>query len=73
MADKTEQQAGKTIHAGGEWLEAVSGATREIIDPADGLSFAVVAEGDEKDTDIAVAAARAAFDGGEGAWPRTPV
>ncbi|XUL90561.1 aldehyde dehydrogenase family protein [Streptomyces galilaeus] len=73
MADKTEQQAGKTIHAGGEWLEAVSGATREIIDPADALPFAVVAEGDEKDTDIAVAAARAAFDGGEGAWPRTPV
>ncbi|WP_406122987.1 aldehyde dehydrogenase family protein [Streptomyces sp. NBC_00989] len=73
MADNTEQQAGKTIHAGGEWLEAVSGATREIIDPADALPFAVVAEGDEKDTDIAVAAARAAFDGGEGAWPRTPV
>ncbi|WP_262056127.1 aldehyde dehydrogenase family protein [Streptomyces sp. STR69] len=73
MADKTEQQAGKTIHAGGEWLEAVSGATREIIDPADALPFAVVAEGDAKDTDIAVAAARAAFDGGEGAWPRTPV
>ncbi|MEV0737200.1 aldehyde dehydrogenase family protein [Streptomyces sp. NPDC050549] len=73
MADKTEQQVGKTIHAGGEWLEAVSGATREIIDPADALPFAVVAEGDEKDTDIAVAAARAAFDGGAGAWPRTPV
>ncbi|MFE2421344.1 aldehyde dehydrogenase family protein [Streptomyces hokutonensis] len=73
MADATEQQAGKTIHAGGEWLEAVSGATREITDPADALPFAVVAEGDEKDTDIAVAAARAAFDGGEGAWPRTPV
>ncbi len=78
MADSTEQQARKTIHAGGEWLEAVSGATREIIDPADALPFAVVAEGDEKDTDIAVAAARAAFDGGEGGagegvWPRTPV
>ncbi|MET7567923.1 aldehyde dehydrogenase family protein [Streptomyces sp. NPDC005492] len=73
MADKTEQQAGKTIHAGGDWLEAVSGATREIIDPADALPFAVVAEGDEKDTDIAVAAARAAFGGGAGAWPLTPV
>jgi betaine-aldehyde dehydrogenase len=73
MADNKEQQPGKTIHAGGEWLEAASGATREIIDPADALPFAVVAEGDEKDTDIAVAAARAAFAGGEGAWPRTPV
>ncbi|MFI6401203.1 aldehyde dehydrogenase family protein [Streptomyces sp. NPDC050548] len=73
MADTTEQQAGRTIHVGGEWLDALSGATREIIDPADALPFAVVAEGDEKDTDTAVAAARAAFDGGEGAWPRTPV
>ncbi|MFJ9628755.1 aldehyde dehydrogenase family protein [Streptomyces sp. NPDC101175] len=71
--DKTEQRAGKTIHAGGEWLDAVSGATREIIDPADAVPFAVVAEGDGKDTDLAVAAARAAFDGGAGAWPRTPV
>ncbi|MFG2128117.1 aldehyde dehydrogenase family protein [Streptomyces sp. NPDC048751] len=72
MADSTQQQARKTIHAGGEWCEAVSGATREILDPADGLTFAVVAEGDEKDTDLAVAAARSAFAAGEGAWPRTP-
>src|SRR3954467_897141 len=71
MADNTEQQVGKTIHAGGEWLEAISGATREILDPADALPFAVVAEGDEKDTDLAVAAARRAFDQGD--WPRTPV
>lgn len=72
MADSTQQQARKTIHAGGEWREAVSGATREILDPADGLTFAVVAEGDEKDTDLAVAAAHSAFAAGEGAWPRTP-
>ncbi|MFF9621905.1 aldehyde dehydrogenase family protein [Streptomyces griseosporeus] len=71
MADST-QQAGRTIHVAGEWRTAVSGATREILDPADGLPFAVVAEGDEKDTDLAVEAARAAFAGGEGAWPRTP-
>ncbi|AVV40895.1 aldehyde dehydrogenase family protein [Streptomyces sp. ID05-04B] len=76
MADRTEPlhtpelREHRTIHSGGEWREAVSGATREIIDPADGRPFAVVAEGDEKDTDLAVAAARAAFD--EGAWPRTP-
>ncbi|AWT45049.1 MULTISPECIES: aldehyde dehydrogenase family protein [Streptomyces] len=71
MADST-QQAGRTIHVAGEWRTAVSGATREILDPADGLPFAVVAEGDEKDTDLAVEAARAAFAGGEGTWPRTP-
>ncbi|WP_333736470.1 aldehyde dehydrogenase family protein [Streptomyces sp. IBSBF 2806] len=73
MADtteQTEQRECRTIHAGGEWLTAASGATREILDPADGRPFAVVAEGDEKDADLAIAAARAAFD--EGDWPRTP-
>ena len=68
MADST---ARATIHVGGEWLAAASGATREIIDPADGLPFTVVAEGDEKDAEAAVAAARRAFDTGD--WPRTPV
>ncbi|MFJ9565416.1 aldehyde dehydrogenase family protein [Streptomyces fuscichromogenes] len=68
MADST---ARATIHAGGEWLTAASGATREIIDPADGLPCAVVAEGDERDADVAVAAARRAFDAGD--WPGTPV
>ncbi|MCO4695409.1 aldehyde dehydrogenase family protein [Streptomyces sp. RO-S4] len=71
MADSTELRARDTIHAGGEWRSAVSGATREILDPADARPFVLVAEGDEKDTDLAVAAARRAFD--EGPWPRTPV
>src|SRR3954470_882576 len=71
MADRTERQARATIHAGGEWLEAVSGATREILDPADALPFAVIAEGDEKDAELAVAAARRAFDAGD--WPHAPV
>ncbi|MFF3321454.1 aldehyde dehydrogenase family protein [Streptomyces sp. NPDC002889] len=63
--------AQKTIHVGGEWRAAASGATREIIDPADATVFAVVAEGGAEDTDVAVATARNAFDAGE--WPRTPV
>ena len=74
MADRVETlglDAQATIHVAGEWREAVSGATREILDPADGQAFALVAEGDEKDTDLAVAAARHAFDHGD--WPRTPV
>ncbi|MBC2901379.1 aldehyde dehydrogenase family protein [Streptomyces cupreus] len=65
------QQERRTIHVDGEWREAISGATRDIIDPAVARPFAVVAEGDEKDTDLAVEAARRAFD--EGDWPRTPV
>ncbi|MFJ3934134.1 aldehyde dehydrogenase family protein [Streptomyces sp. NPDC090029] len=63
--------AQQSIHVGGEWRAAVSGATREIIDPVDASVFAVVAEGGVVDTDEAVAAARAAFD--DGSWPRTPV
>ncbi|MEV6399738.1 aldehyde dehydrogenase family protein [Streptomyces sp. NPDC051907] len=63
--------AQQTIHVGGEWLAAASGATREIIDPADATVFAVVAEGGSEDVDAAIAAARAAFD--DGPWPRTPV
>lgn len=72
MAGQQARQEPQTIHAGGEWRAAVSGATREILDPADARPFAVVAEGDEKDTDLAVAAARQAFDSGQGPWPLTP-
>ncbi len=65
------QQADKTIQVAGEWRPALSGATREILDPADAVPFARVAEGDERDADAAVDAARRAFDAGS--WPRTPV
>ncbi|MCX4694712.1 aldehyde dehydrogenase family protein [Streptomyces sp. NBC_01408] len=61
----------KTIHIAGTWRPAVSGAVREVLDPADAEPFAVVAEGGAADTDAAVGAARAAFDAGE--WPGTPV
>ena len=73
MAGQQARLEPHTIHAGGEWRAAVSGATRDILDPADARPFAVVAEGDEKDTDLAVAAARQAFDSGQGPWPLTPV
>ncbi|MEV7547619.1 aldehyde dehydrogenase family protein [Streptomyces sp. NPDC089915] len=63
--------AQQAIHVGGEWRASLSGDDRRIIDPADSTAFAVVEEGGVRDTDDAVAAARAAFDAG--AWPRTPV
>lgn len=69
MAGQQARQAEHTIHVGGEWRTALSGATREILDPADAEPFALVAEGDERDVDVAVEAARRAFD--EGPWPRT--
>ncbi|MFI0979918.1 aldehyde dehydrogenase family protein [Streptomyces sp. NPDC021093] len=50
----------------------MSGATRDILDPAEAKPFAVVAEGGAEDVDAAVAAASEAFAGGQGAWPLTP-
>ncbi|MER6675822.1 aldehyde dehydrogenase family protein [Streptomyces sp. NPDC000983] len=66
-----QQHDRRTIHVDGAWRDALSGATRDVLDPADARPFAVVAEGDEKDADLAVEAARRAFQ--EGDWPRTPV
>ncbi|MFB7666011.1 aldehyde dehydrogenase family protein [Kitasatospora sp. NPDC056138] len=61
----------ETIHVDGVWRGAASGARREVLDPADAGTLAVVAEGGADDADAAVAAARRAFDSGP--WPRTPV
>ncbi|CAM5303003.1 NAD/NADP-dependent betaine aldehyde dehydrogenase [Streptomyces antimycoticus] len=61
----------ETIHVDGTWQAAASGAQREVLDPADAKTLAVVAEGGVEDTDAAVAAARRAFD--QGPWPGTPV
>ncbi|MFE6159211.1 aldehyde dehydrogenase family protein [Streptomyces sp. NPDC056486] len=68
---KRDVSAQQTIHVGGEWRNALSGATREILDPADAKPFALIAEGGTEDTDAAIAAAREAFD--HGPWPATPV
>ncbi|KAJ8749824.1 hypothetical protein K2173_013227 [Erythroxylum novogranatense] len=52
----------------GEFVESVSGQTFETIDPRSGDVIARVAEGDKQDIDLAVQAARHAFDSGP--WPR---
>lgn len=49
---------------GGEWADAVSGATRELRDPASGEVVAVVPEADRPDVARAIDAARDAFDRG---------
>lgn len=54
----------------GEFVDSVSGKTFETIDPRTGDVIARVAEGDQKDVDFAVKAARHAFD--HGPWPRLP-
>ncbi|PRQ45486.1 putative oxidoreductase [Rosa chinensis] len=54
----------------GEFIDSVSGKTFETIDPRTGEVITRVAEGDKEDVDLAVKAARAAFD--HGPWPRLP-
>ena len=48
---------------GGQAVGAVSGRTFESQNPYTGQSWALVPDGDERDVDAAVAAARAALDG----------
>jgi phenylacetaldehyde dehydrogenase len=52
---------------GGKWVDAVSGRTFETYNPATGEVLARVAEGDQADIDMAVKAARKAFESGP--WP----
>ncbi|KAJ6372245.1 hypothetical protein OIU76_026680 [Salix suchowensis] len=52
----------------GEFVDSVSGKTFETIDPRTGGVIARVAEGEKEDVDLAVRAARQAFD--DGPWPR---
>jgi phenylacetaldehyde dehydrogenase len=52
----------------GQMVEAVSGKTFETVNPATGAILAEVAEGDAGDIDLAVRAARRAFD--DGPWSR---
>ncbi|XP_057768104.1 aldehyde dehydrogenase family 2 member C4 [Salvia miltiorrhiza] len=54
----------------GQFLDAVSGKTFVTIDPRNGEVIAKIAEGDKDDVDLAVKAARHAFDNGP--WPRLP-
>jgi aldehyde dehydrogenase (NAD+) len=56
------------IFVGGQWQPPVSGETYATINPATEEVSAQVAKGDERDVDLAVQAARRAFD--HGPWPR---
>jgi phenylacetaldehyde dehydrogenase len=53
---------------GDAWVNAKSGKTFDVFDPATGLPIAKAAEGDAADIDAAVAAARRAFESGP--WAR---
>jgi acyl-CoA reductase-like NAD-dependent aldehyde dehydrogenase len=49
----------------GRWVDAVSGKTFETINPATGRALTPIAEGDKEDIDLAVRAARRAFEDGD--------
>src|ERR671933_65288 len=53
---------------GGKWVDSASGKTFATTNPATGEVICQVAEGDKADIDLAVKAARKAFE--EGPWPR---
>ena len=52
------------MYIGGEFADALSGRTRESIDPGTGLPFATVAYGDASDAVAAIDVARITFDSG---------
>ncbi|MFL5847046.1 MAG: 5-carboxymethyl-2-hydroxymuconate semialdehyde dehydrogenase [Solirubrobacteraceae bacterium] len=55
-------------YIGGAYRPSASGAKFDVLNPASNSVLATVACGDEHDVDLAVTAARQAFD--EGPWPR---
>jgi phenylacetaldehyde dehydrogenase len=54
----------KKLLIDGKWVAAVSGKTFEVKNPATGTTIARVAEGDKADIEVAVSAARRAFESG---------
>ncbi|MGF1573303.1 MAG: aldehyde dehydrogenase family protein [Sumerlaeia bacterium] len=54
----------KKLFINNQWVEAASGKTFEVLNPADRSVLAKCATGDKEDVDRAVAAARKAFDHG---------
>src|SRR3954451_4684287 len=49
---------------GGKWVDSQSGKTFPTVNPATGQTICQVAEGDKADVDLAVKAARKAFESG---------
>jgi phenylacetaldehyde dehydrogenase len=62
--------AAHKLFINGEWVAAQSGKTLDVINPATAQVIARVAAGDATDIDLAVKAARRAFESGP--WPAMP-
>lgn len=59
----------KKMYINGEWVEAISKKTRDVINPANGQVIAKTTEGGIEDTKLAIAAAKESFYG-KGEWRR---
>src|SRR4051794_32075311 len=59
---------GQPMLIGGKWVDSQSGKTFPTVNPATGEVICQVAEGDKADIDLAVKAARKAFESGP--WPK---
>ncbi len=60
--------ADQKMLVGGKWVNSHSGKTFPTVDPTNGEVICNVAEGDKADVDLAVKAAREAFE--RGPWSR---
>lgn len=58
------------MYIGGSWTDAISGKTRQIINPCNQQLIALVAEGGKEDARAAIMAARQTFD--SGVWSGRP-
>jgi len=62
-------QSGRQMLIAGRWVDAISGKTLPVVNPATGEVICTVPAGQKEDIDAAVAAARSAFEGSE--WKST--
>jgi aldehyde dehydrogenase (NAD+) len=69
-AVKAPRVKDQPLFIGGKWQDAVSNKTFPTVNPATGETICHVAEGDKADVDLAVKAARKAFESGP--WPKMP-
>ena len=73
MQDKIDQLrdmpvSAQSLFIDGRWQAARSGAAMDVVSPIDGRALTTIADAGAEDVDLAVAAARAAFE--KGAWSR---
>lgn len=69
-ADLLARPLGLRHWIGGQWLDSADSATSKRTSPAHGVAVTVAARGGRAEAEAAIAAARAAFDGG--AWSCAP-